>query len=548
MDTLMSNLMRSRTMKGMTATLLPVLLVACGGGGGGDGGNAGTSTVETDDPAIHEPAQPGGGSDEHADDSAWHERCHADDTSMVAAEGPALNMSTNQVIVKMRAHGSARSSEYGRGLPAASVDVDALTRVVDRINARAHASANASRGLPVRIAVKRLMSGGSAVLSTTGADPSVAALADELMREPEIEYAEPDVRVHASAQPLDPHFRDMWHLHDSDVAIRMPGAWDVTQGSREIVTAVLDSGITPHPELAANVLPGYSFVSNALSANGVPRGPRADDPGDWLSEEETSAGGAFRGLPAQHSSWHGTRVAGIIGATANNGIGIAGVNWYGAVLPVRVLGKGGGSTSDVVDGMRWSAGIPVAGAPANPHPARVVNLSLGSIGACSRTFQEAVDELNAKGVTVVAAAGNGGNNTIDMPANCRGVISVGASDNTGRRAFDSNTHPRVTLSAPGTGILSLANDGTRAPGAAAYGMTSGTSFAAPQVSGVVSLMLAVNPRLSPRDIADILKRTARFPEVAQTTRSCRVIPAGRGILDARAAINAAAGTRSGSRS
>ncbi|WGY71342.1 S8 family peptidase [Burkholderia cepacia] len=524
----------------MTVGLLPALLVACGGGGG-DGGD---STVATETPAVQEPAPPEGGSGEHVADDTWYRQCYADDTSMVAAEGPELIASNNQLVVKMRSHASVSASGHDRGLRNTSIDVDVLTRVVDRINSRA--DANASRGLPVRIGIKRLMSGGSAVLFTTGTEQSVAPLAAELMREPEVDYAEPDVQVRASAQPLDPRFGDTWYLHDSDVAIRMHGAWDVTQGSRDIVTAVLDSGVTPHPDLAANLLPGYSFVSSALSANGVPRGPDAGDPGDWLTAEETTAGGPFHGMPVQNSSWHGTRVAGIIGAVANNGIGMAGVSWYGGILPVRVLGKGGGSTSDVVDGMRWSAGIPVAGAPANPHPARIVNLSLGSIGKCSRAFQDAVDDLTAKGVTVVAAAGNHGSNAIDMPANCRGVISVGASDETGRRAFDSNTHARVTLSAPGAGILSLTNDGTRAPGTASYGVARGTSFAAPQVSGVVSLMLSANPRLSPRDIADILKNTARFSAIAQTTRSCRVIPSGRGIVDARAAVNAAARTRTGS--
>ncbi|WP_241011458.1 S8 family peptidase [Burkholderia sp. Ac-20392] len=545
MDTLFNRLMQSHTMKGMTISLLPALLVACGGGGG-DGGNPDGSPGAVDDSSIHEPSEPGNGSGGHADDDTWHQQCYADDTSMVAADGPALNVKTNQLVVKLRTSSSGSASAFGLGPRDATADVAALTRVVDRINARS--SANAPRGLPVRLDVKRLMSGGSAVLTASGTSASAAALAAELMRDPEVEYAEPDMPVRASAEPLDPHYRDTWHLHDGDVSIRMPGAWDITQGKREIVTAVIDTGVTAHPELAANLLPGYSFVSSAVAANGVPRGPRADDPGDWISPEDVSAGGPFQGWPMQDSSWHGTRVAGIIGAAANNGIGIAGINWYGGLLPVRVLGKGGGPTSDVVDGMRWSAGLPVAGVPLNPHPARVVNLSLGSAGTCSRAFQDAVDDLLAKGVTVVAAAGNGGSNAIDMPANCRGVISVGASDNTGRRAFDSNTHPAVTLSAPGVGIYSLANDGARAPGAASLGIASGTSFATPQVSGVVSLMLAVNPSLSPRDIADILKRTARFPEVAKTTRSCRVIPAGRGLLDARAAINAAASARTGGRS
>lgn len=532
-------------MKSMTVSLLPALLVACGGGGGDDSGN---TSVATDDPAIHEPSVPDDKPDTHADDDTWHRQCYADDTSMVAAAAPALNMSTNQLIVKMRSPSWASTAAFGsRSLPP-PVDMTVLTRIVDRINARIDARGNASatRSLPGPIAVKRLMSGGSAVLTVTGATTNTAVLAAELMREPEIEYAEPDVRMHASAEPRDPLFRDMWHLQDGDVSIRMPGAWDLTQGTRDIVTAVLDTGMTPHPDLATNLLPGYSFVSDALSANGVPRGPRADDPGDWISADEAAPGGPFYGRLAHDSSWHGTRVAGVIGATANNGIGIAGVNWYGGILPVRVLGKDGGSTSDTVDGMRWSAGIPVAGTPANPHPARVVNLSLGSIGMCSRTFQDAVDDLNARGVTVVAAAGNDGSNAIDMPANCRGVISVASSDHTGRRAFDSNTHPRVTLSAPGAGILSLSNDGTRTPGAATYGLASGTSFATPQVSGVVSLMLTVNPNLSPHAIADILKRTARFPAIAKTTRSCRVIPAGRGILDARAAIHAAASARNSS--
>lgn len=545
MDTLFNRLMHSHTMKGMTISLLPALLVACGGGGGGDSAS-GNAPGATDESSIHEPSEPGNGSGGHADDDTWHQQCYADDTSMVAADVPALNVKTNQLVVKLRSSSSGTASVFGLGPRDTTADLAALTRVVDRINARN--SANAPRGLPARLDVKRLMSGGSAVLTASGAPASAAALADELMRDPEVEYAEPDMPVRASAEPLDPHYRDTWHLHDGDVSIRMPGAWDITQGKREIVTAVIDTGVTAHPELASNLLPGYSFVSSPLAANGVPRGPRADDPGDWISPEDVSAGGPFQGWPLQDSSWHGTRVAGIIGAAANNGIGIAGINWQGGLLPVRVLGKGGGPTSDVVDGMRWSAGLPVAGVPLNPHPARVVNLSLGSAGTCSRTFQDAVDDLLAKGVTVVAAAGNDGSNAIDMPANCRGVISVGASDNTGRRAFDSNTHPRVTLSAPGVGIYSLANDGARAPGAAGFGMANGTSFATPQVSGVVSLMLAVNPSLSPRDIADILKRTARFPEVAKTTRSCRVIPAGRGLLDARAAINAAASARTGGRS
>jgi serine protease len=230
---------------------------------------------------------------------------------------------------------------------------------------------------------------------------------------------------------------------------------------------------------------------------------------------------------------------GVIGANANNGIGVAGVSWLGRILPVRVLGKCGGKTSDIADAMRWAAGIPVAGVATNPNPAKVINLSLGGVGACSATFQQAIDDVNAKGVTVVVAAGNDGLSTaFDQPANCRGVISVGATDATGRRASFSNFGSDVALSAPGVSILSTANGGTTTPGADTYGTASGTSLATPQVSGIVGLMLSMNGNLTPAQIQQKLQGGARAAMLPAST-SCTALPAGAGIADAGAAVMAA---------
>ncbi|WP_186112863.1 S8 family serine peptidase, partial [Burkholderia gladioli] len=140
-------------------------------------------------------------------------------------------------------------------------------------------------------------------------------------------------------------------------------AWNVTKGSPTVVTAVLDTGYRPHADLMGNLLSGYSFISNVnTSNNGLTRNPDATDPGDWVTQQELdNANGPYYHCANQpsDSSWHGTRVMGVIGATANNGTGIAGANWFGKIQPVRALGKCGGTTSDIADAMRWAAGISV---------------------------------------------------------------------------------------------------------------------------------------------------------------------------------------------
>src|SRR5262249_18704579 len=147
-----------------------------------------------------------------------------------------------------------------------------------------------------------------------------------------------------------------------------------------------------HPDLAGRYVGGYDFITNAQVANDGQfttatndRDPDPSDPGDWITAAE-SASDFFAGCPIANSSWHGTHVAGTIGAASGNGTGVAGINWVSKILPARVLGKCGGYLSDIADAIQWSAGLSVPGVPNNPNPARVLNLSLGGY-ACDSNGQ-----------------------------------------------------------------------------------------------------------------------------------------------------------------
>jgi serine protease len=401
----------------------------------------------------------------------------------------------------------------------------------------------------------------------------------QLAADPAVEYAIPDRLKFRQAVPNDPGYgigqvTQQWYLAPPSPAlvsaVDAEGAWDVTVGSRRIVVAVLDTGVLfDHPDLGraqqgGPLLPGYDFVgadrnsgSAFLLANdGDGRDADAADPGDWVSSSDPSQS-VFSGCSVEDSSWHGTHIAGIIAARTHNGVGVAAVGWNQWVLPVRVLGKCAGYDSDILAGMRWAAGLAVEGAPDNPYPAQVLNLSLGGAGQCSAAYRDVMAELTARGVLVVAAAGNGG--AVIEPANCPDVMAVGALRQAGTKVGFSSIGAEVDISAPGgncvntTGaclypIYSTDNAGTRGPGAMTYGGKLGTSFSAPIVAGVAGLMLAVHPRLSPEELQTRIKTSARsFPrptgvpqcpntnpqtlECACTTSTC-----GAGMLDAYQAV------------
>ena len=337
------------------------------------------------------------------------------------------------------------------------------------------------------------------------------AILERLRALPEIEQVTEDLRTSRDLTPNDAAFPTQWNMQSVYTyggAANLPAAWTMTTGSASTVVAVIDTGITAHPEFQSRILPGYDFISDPVNANdGNGRDSDASDPGDWTAKHECGYG-----EPAYTSSWHGTHVTGIIAAAGNNWSGMAGVNWRTRILPVRVLGKCGGSVSDIIDGMLWAVGLEVPGVPTNPNPAQVLNLSLGgwSPSGCTSAYEEALNRVRATGALVVAAAGNDDNESAYVvPAACEGVMTVGAIDHDGYRASYSNYSVvnAVSVSAPGgdisyygtdgSGIYSTVNSGTKGPVASSYAYYQGTSMAAPHVSGIAALALAQDPQISP---------------------------------------------------
>ncbi len=351
-----------------------------------------------------------------------------------------------------------------------------------------------------------------------------ADLMQRLAADPDVEYVEVDQLMHPTATPNDTYYASyQWHYFEAAGGIKADQAWELSDGDG-VVVAVIDTGITNHSDLNANVLPGYDFISDtSISGDGNGRDSDPSDPGD------------FEG--GNSSSWHGTHVAGTIAAVTNNNKGVAGVAHGAKIVPVRVLGTGGGYLSDIADGIVWASGGSVSGVPANANPAEVINMSLGGSGACSATYQNAINGAVSRGTTVVVAAGNDNANVSGYnPGNCNNVVSVASTTRTGARSSFSNYGSLIDVAAPGSDIASTVNAGSTTPGAESYALMSGTSMASPHVAGVVALMQsAAGGSLSPAQVETILKNTLRaFP--GSTDRDI-----GDGIVDALAAVQAAGG-------
>lgn len=442
--------------------------------------------------------------------------------------GNAVVVETDQVLVRLvedlaGQQFEERAAEYARAL---SLQAGVTLRTVRRT-----ASGSVVMALPKAMG-----------------EAEVAVIAQRLMANDAVAHAEPDMRIGSDAlPPNDPRWDDQWSLAPARVVrsgIQAQAAWTLTQGSPTTVVAVLDTGIVPHADLQGRLLPGYDFVSNVSYANdGNGRDPDASDPGDWVDGSESWLPGAI----PRSSGWHGTHVAGIVAAQGGNGVGIAGIDSRARVLPVRVLGRGGGYISDVADGLRWAVGASVAGVPANPTPARVANLSLGAAGHCSQEMQGALDEAWARGAVVVASAGNQAQNVAGtVLASCQRVVVAAALGRGGEQASYSNFGAGVVLSAPGgnaasdTGIVSLGDGGKQGPlGDNGYVRKRGTSMAAPHVAGTVSLMLAANPGLTPTQVVALLRASVR-PFAQGTVNNCVPERCGAGVLDAAAAVSLAA--------
>ena len=416
------------------------------------------------------------------------------------------------------------------------------------LGAVSRSALGAANGKAVSAAKLRRLGIGADLVQTSRKLDRVEAesLLRQLATDPDVEFVEVDARRYARLVPNDTYYNQyQWHFKDPVGGINLPAAWDDATGAG-VVVAVLDTGITTHSDLDANILPGYDFISDTfVSRDGDGRDANPRDEGDW----NPVAGECYTGSPVQDSSWHGTHVAGTVAEVTNNAKGMAGGAFNAKVVPARVLGRCGGYTSDISDAVIWASGGTVAGVPANANPAEVINLSLGGSGACSAVEQNAFNIAIANGSTVVVAAGNdAGNVSGYSPGNCAGVITVGATRITGGIASYSNYGTRIDISAPGGGgsvdgnpggyVWSTGNAGTTVPTTETYFGMGGTSMAAPHVAAVVALMQSVaETPLTPAQILATLKSTARpFPVAPPANR-----PIGAGIVNAAAAVQAVIG-------
>lgn len=360
-------------------------------------------------------------------------------------------------------------------------------------------------------------------------------IAETLQQDPAITWAEPDQFVSTASDVV----TDI-DANDAEYATRQWNLWD-TYGvgagtsTREftnefleatgegVTVAVIDTGIVSHPDLDEQLAPGYDFVSSPQSLAGVRIPGQAEvpfdadyadpsrfgdvgwdanpvDPGDWNQS-----------TPVRDSSWHGTHVAGIIAARTGNEEGVAGLAPKARIQPVRALSWRGGLMSDVAASITWASGGHVDGAPANPEPSRVINMSFAMNGMCSNTLQTAINEALERGSVLVAAAGNANDDVANYaPANCEGVISVAATGRDGKRAPYSNFGSGIDVSAPGGngsadgGVVSTSNSGTSEAADPAYVGREGTSVAAAHVAAVAARIVSVQPDVTPVQVREAI--------------------------------------------
>lgn len=433
-----------------------------------------------------------------------------------------------------------------------------------------------SSSLGSNITHKRNMSGGAEVFSISSSlsDNEVTQLLVDLNERSDVEYASPDTVMRPLVAPVDdPDFSKQWYLFPvgsigasnlSPGAVDAQTAWTTaTNRGTGIVIAILDTGLLVHEDLVTTN--GEDFIENfSVDADGINgRDADATDPGDFLTEDDILADSQFFGCTSGDSSWHGTLVAGVIGAQTNNTLGIAGIAGNATLLMGRVLGKCGGFTSDIIDGIRWAAGLTVANTTAPAQKADIINLSLGGGGACSTAMQTAIDDVIATGTVIVTAAGNEGKDAaLSSPGNCRSTINVASNTRRGARAPYTNFGTDVDIAAPGgntafatgDGIYTTSNSGTTVEdtstttageGQKTYASVQGTSFAAPVVSGTIALMLEAaggSGSLTPTQIyGTLLANTTSFPTSGfegNATNACTTSTCGIGITNAKAAVEA----------
>lgn len=410
--------------------------------------------------------------------------------------------------------------------------------------------------------------GQNAVIVTVPTEDS-AQFTNRLQSDPAVDWIAEDRPVYPADQgavvgllnSLPTSFSNrFWHHNrpsTQKAGLNTFGMWENTHGSSNVVVAVLDTGVIfNHPMLQGHLLSGYDFVSESFAGNDGQATGRTDrdadpsDPGDGTTLLDVVA---LQGCSlGTNSSWHGTFVSGLVAGNPQNNVGMLPTAWNVSVLPVRVLGRCGGLSTDLADGIRWAAGLSVSGVPANPTPAKVINLSLAAQGACVSSIEgQAIAQARAAGAVVIAAVGNDGSE-VDSPANCPGVIGVAATDQEGFKANYSNFGPEVDLTAPGGDsafpLWSSGNSGATGPGTNTYRAKIGSSFSTGLVSGVAGALFSVAPTASGVAVENALLSGTRpflsgagLPSCSVAGNNsaclCNAGTCGRGMLDASLAVN-----------
>lgn len=449
----------------------------------------------------------------------------------------------------------APASQTMTALPSAPVEKVIVTYKSKTAEAGSNAAAKsdaAAKGAETgeSLSFERRLAGGAALvdLGDSATKQDVTEVMDAFRADSSVASVEPDIRAYAMAvTPNDTDYTKQWDLFEATGGMNVPPAWDKTTGSG-VTVAVIDTGYAAHSDLATNVVAGYDFISTSADArDGNGRDADAKDEGDWNATDNECG----LGSKASNSSWHGTHVAGTIGAVTNNTKGIAGIAYNAKIQPVRVLGKCGGSSADIADAITWASGGTVPGVAANATPAKVINLSLGGASStCPSVYQNAINGAVSRGTTVVVAAGNSNANASGFtPANCSNVITVASTSREGNRSYYSNFGSIVDVAAPGgetrratdtpgtvttpeNGIYSTLNSGATTQSAENYKPYQGTSMAAPHIAGLAALLKSAKTGLTPAEIESAIKSNAR-PLPGTCTGGC-----GTGIADSAKTVNA----------
>jgi thermitase len=282
------------------------------------------------------------------------------------------------------------------------------------------------------------------------------AIIAALRHHPLVEYAEPNYIIRAVLTPNDPYFSSQWGL----TKIGAPQAWEVTTGSSDLTIAIVDSGIDlDHPDLSGKIILGYDYVN-----------------GDWVPDDDYG---------------HGTHVAGIAAAWADNGQGVAGVSWGARLMALKVLNAGGNGTyADVASAVIYAA----------DNGAKIINLSLGG-DFDSQTLHDAVIYAHNAGCVLAAATGNDGGSAVLYPAKYAEALAVAATGSTDQRVWFSNYGPEVDVAAPGVSIYSTYLGG-------GYTSMGGTSMATPHVAGLAALIWSVCPGYTNNQVESCIERSA----------------------------------------